>query len=462
MNTETIVQNVWTKSKLLIKSMIIGILVLVLQIPAMFVRDVISEREQRQQDAIAEVSSKWAGHQVLTGPVLVIPYWQSAQDSSARQVRTRQYAYFLPDKLDMTARVTPQERHRGIYKVMLYSSEVSMSGSFSQPALQRLNIAPSDVIWNEATIKLPISDNKGLNEEIFMKLNDSSVAMSPQIADDPSIDNALQGDIHLTGPDDLKQLRFSSSFVINGSQQIAFTPIGKNTTVNLTSAWPHPSFIGDVLPQSSEVNTKGFTASWKSAFHKHNFPQQWKGNAYRFSNYNYAFGYNTPAMPVDVVKPTSANNINMSSFGADLFVPVNGYQKTMRSIKYAALVILLTFASFFLIETTNKRSIHPFQYGLIGLALILFYTLLLSFSEYISFNISYVIASFCTITLISWFVRGLLASSRLTVFLSTILVLLYVYVFTLLQLQDYSLLLGSIGLFITLALIMHFSRRIQW
>jgi inner membrane protein len=167
-------------------------------------------------------------------------------------------------------------------------------------------------------------------------------------------------------------------------------------------------------------------------------------------------------MPVDVSKPATINNINTASFGADLFVPVNGYQKTMRSIKYAALVILLTFASFFLIETTNKRSIHPFQYGLIGLALILFYTLLLSFSEYISFNISYVIASLFTIGLISWFVRGLLASSRLTVFLSTILVLLYVYVFTLLQLQDYSLLLGSIGLFITLALIMHFSRKIQW
>jgi inner membrane protein len=462
MNTETIVQNVWTRSKLLIKSMIIGILVLVLQIPAMFVRDVIAEREQRQQDAIAEVSSKWAGHQVLTGPVLVIPYWQSAPDSSARQVRTREYAYFLPDKLDINANLTPQERHRGIYKVMLYSSEVTLSGSFSQPALQRLNIAPADVIWNEVTIKLPVSDNKGLNEEIYMKLNDSSVAMTPQISADPAIDNALQGDIPLTGPDDLKELRFSSSFVINGSQQISFTPIGRNTTVNLSSTWPHPSFIGDVLPQSSQVNTKGFKASWKSAFHKHNFPQQWKGNAYRLSDYKYTSGNNIQVMPVDVSKPATINNINTASFGADLFVPVNGYQKTMRSIKYAALVILLTFASFFLIETTNKRSIHPFQYGLIGLALILFYTLLLSFSEYISFNISYVIASLFTIGLISWFVRGLLASSRLTVFLSTILVLLYVYVFTLLQLQDYSLLLGSIGLFITLALIMHFSRKIQW
>ena len=462
MNTETIVQNVWTRSKLLVKSMIIGLLVLILQIPAMYVRDVIEEREQRQQDAIAEVSSKWAGHQLLTGPVLVIPYWQSSQDSTARQQRTREYAYFLPDKLDINAKVTPQERHRGIYKVMLYSSEVNLSGSFSQPALQRLNIAPEDVIWNEATIKLPISDNKGLNEEISMKLNDSSVVLAPQTSQDASIDNALQGDLKVTGPDDLKELRFSSSFVINGSQQIAFTPVGRNTTVSLQSAWPHPSFIGDVLPQSSQVNAQGFTASWKSAFHKHNFPQQWKGSAYSISNYTTNLGNNIQSRTIDAVQPASISNINSASFGADLFVPVNGYQKTMRSIKYAALVILLTFASFFLMETTNKRSVHPFQYGLIGLALILFYTLLLSFSEYMGFNISYVIASVCTIGLIGWFVRGLLASSRLTIFLSTILVLLYVYVFTLLQLQDYSLLLGSIGLFITLALIMHFSRKIQW
>jgi inner membrane protein len=134
----------------------------------------------------------------------------------------------------------------------------------------------------------------------------------------------------------------------------------------------------------------------------------------------------------------------------------------MRSVKYAALCILLTFASFFLIEINNKKSVHPFQYGLIGLALILFYTLLLSFSEYIGFNLSYVIASVFTISLIGWFVKGLLSSSRLASILSVILILLYVYVFTILQLQDYSLLLGSIGLFITLAVIMHFSKKIQW
>jgi inner membrane protein len=168
---------------------------------------------------------------------------------------------------------------------------------------------------------------------------------------------------------------------------------------------------------------------------------------------------------VDAVTATNVSssvNISNNAFGADLYVPVSGYQKTMRSVKYSFLCILLTFAAFFLIETTNKRSVHPFQYGLVGLALVLFYTLLLSVSEYIGFNLSYLIASIATIGLIAWFVKGILSSSRLTTILSMVLLLMYTYVFSILQLQDYALLLGSIGLFITLAVIMHFSKKIQW
>ena len=213
-----------------------------------------------------------------------------------------------------------------------------------------------------------------------------------------------------------------------------FTPVGKETTVTLSSAWPDPSFTGGQLPDHRICDT-GFVATWKSLSHTRNFPQAWKESAY---------------------------NLESSSFGADLFIPVNGYQKTMRSVKYAILCILLTFAAFFIIETVNKKSVHPFQYALIGVALILFYTLLLSFSEYTGFNIAYIIASIATVGLIAWFVKGILQSSKLTSILSVILVLMYSYVFTILQLQDYSLLLGSIGLFLTLAVIMHFSKKIQW
>ena len=456
---ETLVQNLWTKSKTLVKGLIIGLLALILQIPAFYVQDLVAERETRQREAVAEVSSKWAAAQTVTGPVLVLPYWETKADANtSNATRTKQYAFFLPDDLSIQADVTPEERHRGIYKVMLYSSNVSIRGKFQNLSIEKLNILPENIIWSEAAVKLPITDNMGLNEEVVLKWNDSTLALSPQTSDDRSFTNALQANLQVSSLQDLQNVSFASSFSLNGSQQVLFSPTGKTTTVVMNSAWPHPSFKGTMLPQKTEIGPKGFSATWKSISHKRNFPQQWTGTSYSFS----PFEFNTNGDAITATRDVQANNINASAFGASLFMPVNSYQKTMRSVKYAALCILLTFASFFLIEINNKKSVHPFQYGLIGLALILFYTLLLSFSEYIGFNLSYVIASVFTISLIGWFVKGLLSSSRLASILSVILILLYVYVFTILQLQDYSLLLGSIGLFITLAVIMHFSKKIQW
>jgi inner membrane protein len=258
----------------------------------------------------------------------------------------------------------------------------------------------------------------------------------------------LAANLNVSSFDDLKNIRFTSSFNINGSGQILFTPLGKITTVKIDSKWPHPSFNGNSLPQTAQVNEHGFSAVWKSLAHNRNFPQQWKDDDY--------------ALSAQSNEVNDSQIIAAAAFGADLYVPVNAYQKTMRSIKYAILCILLTFVSFYLIETTNRKSIHPLQYALIGFALVLFYTLLLSFSEYIGFNYSYIIASLFTISLIAWFVKGLLSSSRLSIILSGVLVLIYTYIFTILQLQDYALLVGSIGLFIALGIIMHFSKKIQW
>lgn len=440
---ETVAQNVWTKSKLLIKSGIIALIILLLQIPTYYVKDLIEERESRQKEAITEVSSKWAGRQNIMGPVLVVPYWQTVSTTDTQRNKTKSLAYFLPDDLTVNASVTPQEKYRGIYKVMLYSAGIQMKGSFSSVQTQRLGIAPEDMIWNEAYIRMSTSDNKGLNEEIKLTVNDTTLTVASFEVENAK-EQGLYAPLGLTSAEEAKNLRFASQFSINGSEQLLFTPIGKSTTVNLSSAWPHPSFTGSSLPQSTAVNDSGFTASWKSMGHKRSFPQQWKNDAFNISNL------------------VSANSISSSAFGVDLFIPVSSYQKTMRSIKYSLLCLLLTFAAFFLIETTNKKSAHPFHYGLIGLALILFYTLLLSFSEYIGFNSAYIIASVFTIALTGWFVKGILTSGKLSVLISSILVLLYGYVFTILQLQDYSLLLGSLGLFLTLAVIMHFSKKIQW
>lgn len=431
METETIESNVWQKSKLLIKGLLVGALVLVLLIPAYFVQNLIKEREARQKEAYVEVSSKWAGKQNITGPVLVLPYTENATGSNGQLTAVKKLAYVLPDKLKIDAEVRPEERHRGIYQVMLYSSALKLSGSFTTIPLQKLQLDPANVLWNEAYICMALSDPQGVKEEISFKWNDSTIALNPPAANNAVIREGFAAPVPVS-PD--QAYSFSSVISINGSEQLLFTPVGKETIVKLSSSWPDPSFTGEQLPDHRITGT-GFTATWKNLAHNRNFPQAWKEDSYILQS---------------------------ASFGADLFIPVNGYQKTMRSVKYAILCILLTFAAFFIIETVNKKSVHPFQYALIGLALILFYTLLLSFSEYTGFNTAYIIASLATVGLIGWFVKGILRSARLGSVLGVILVLMYSYVFTILQLQDYSLLLGSIGLFLTLAVIMHFSKKIQW
>jgi inner membrane protein len=428
---ETVATNVWQKSKLLVKGLLIGLLVLLLLIPAYFVQNVISEREARQKEAFTEVSSKWAGRQNITGPVLVMPYNETITGDKGQPVVFKKLAYVLPDNLKIEATVNPEERHRGIYQVMLYSSMIKMSGKFNPIPLQQLKIEPASILWNEAYVIMGLADSKGLKEEIKITWNDSTITLNPSSVDNGVLKEGFTAPVTIS-PD--QSIQFTSTISMNGSEQLLFTPVGKETTVKLSSAWPDPSFTGGQLPDHI-ISDTGFVATWKSLAHTRNFPQAWKENTY---------------------------NLQSASFGADLFIPVNGYQKTMRSVKYAILCIILTFSAFFIIETVNKKSVHPFQYALIGLALILFYTLLLSFSEYTGFNAAYIIASAATVGLIAWFVKGILQSSKLTIILGVVLALMYSYIFTILQLQDYSLLLGSIGLFLTLAVIMHFSKKIQW
>lgn len=432
---ETTINNVWQRSKLLVKGLIIGLLVLLLLIPSYFVQELIREREARQKEAVQEVSSKWAGKQNIIGPVLVLPYEEKKHDLDGREIKTKHHAYFLPDKLDIKSEVKPEEKHRGIYQVMLYSSDMTISGKFLSLPFEKLKINPFDVLWTEAYLCMGISDSRGLKEEIKVKWNDSTVFLNPTPVDNAIFRDAFTATVPFENYILGKEINFSINLGLNGSEQLLFAPVGKETNVELKSNWPNPSFTGSKLPVTSSIGGNGFVATWKSLTHTRDFPQQWIDNPY---------------------------NLSASSFGADLFIPVNGYQKTLRSVKYAVLCILLTFTAFFLIETNNRRSVHPLHYALIGFALILFYTLLLSFSEYTGFNIAYGIAAAATIGLIGWFVRGLLGSTKLSMLLSVVLVLLYSYVFTILQLQDYALLLGSVGLFLTLAVVMYFSRKIQW
>ncbi len=454
-------KTVWNKSKWLVKGMIIGFLTLIMLIPMAYVKELVLERQDRQKEAAREITGKWAGAQNIAGPVIGVPFWKyNGVDAQNRRQLTKHVAYFLPDELIVDAKVNPKEKHRGIFKVMLYDTKIHVRGSFAGLAFDKLNTTVDSILWNEAFVIMNISDSKGLNDPIKLSWNGSSIELSPRAGVGTDEMTAL---LKATAAEDFQNIKFSTTMDLNGSEQLLFTPVGKATTISMNSTWKDPSFSGSLLPQTSVVSDSGFTATWKSPSHKRNFPQQWIDNAFRFDN---SF---LPPIPAessttarDVAIANAPAGIPASAFGVNLFIPVNGYQKTLRTVKYAMLCIVLTFAAFFLVETAHKKSVHPFQYGLVGLALILFYTLLLSFSEYTGFNAAYMIATVATVGLIGWFIKSVLQSGRASTILTVVLVLIYSYVFSLLQLQDYSLLLGSIGLFLSLAVVMYFSRKLKW
>ena len=236
-------------------------------------------------------------------------------------------------------------------------------------------------------------------------------------------------------PNDSTKYNFNLSIHLKGSQQLYFTPVGKITDINITSEWPNPSFNGAFLPDTRNISEKGFKANWNVLHLNRNFPQIWIGDRH---------------------------SIDESSFGIDLLLPVDNYQKSYRSIKYAILFIVFTFLVFFFIEILNKVFIHPIQYILVGVALIVFYTLLLSISEHLQYNLAFIVSAFATLLLIAGYVRAILGSAKLTLLITGILTILYSFIFVIIQLQDYALLIGSIGIFIILGLVMYFSRKINW
>lgn len=205
--------------------------------------------------------------------------------------------------------------------------------------------------------------------------------------------------------------------------------------MSLKSTWANPSFEGDILPDERNVTDNGFDARWKILDLNRNYPQQWIGN-------------------------TSV--LNDAGIGVSLLFPVDIYQKSERSVKYAIMFLALTFVTFFFSEVLQKKRIHPINYLLVGAALCLFYALLISLAEQLGFGLSYIIASAATIGLISIFTGSIFNNFRIGILTSICLIILYSFLFIILQLQDYSLLMGSVGLFIILAILMYFSRRISW
>ena len=423
----------WMKNSAGIRIIIIAVLTLVMLIPALMVQSLIEERQMRRDSAVLEVNERWGREQTIMGPVITVPYLKYYRNDNKELVSVVQYAHFLPNNFVANGKMIPEIRHRGIYEIVLYSSTLEISGYFNLPDFSSFNIDDKDILWDDAFLSLGINDMAGIKELIEIKWNEQLFQGNPGIKTNEVLKSGISSAISFDRKQD--KYNFNINLKLNGSQLLFFTPVAENNRVTITANWTNPSFQGRFLPEEHNIDKKSFTAKWRVLHLNRNYPQQWLGNKYNMYN---------------------------STFGVELLLPVDDYQKNMRTAKYAIMFISLTFITFFMMELLNKKSIHPVQYILIGFALLIFYTLLLSFSEHISFGLSYLIAASSIIILITLYTRGVLKDKMLSMIVAAILILLYGYLYTILQLQDFALLMGSIGLFVVLSVVMFLTRKIDW
>lgn len=423
------------RNSVMIKAAVILLLVLLLLIPSTMIQGLIEEREIRKDEAIREISAKWGERQTITGPVLTIPYLEFYRDSAKVVRQVTRYMHFLPDELKVNGQLFPEKRYRGIYEVVVYNSEIKLAGNFPPINFANLGVPQENLRLQDAFLSVGITDLRGIKEQVALNWNGKNHSFNPGVASNDVMETGINSPVNLTDVSENAPYTFSLALDLKGSDFLYFVPVGKETKVQIASKWQNPSFDGAFLPDQRQVDQQGFTAAWKVLHLNRNFPQQWKGARY---------------------------DIGSSAFGVNLLLPIDSYQKSMRSVKYAILFIGLTFLIFFFIELLHKRSVHPFQYVLIGLALCIFYTLLVSISEYTNFNIAYLIASIMTIGLVTVYTYSVFSSKKLAALVGGTLVILYAYIFTIIQLQDFALLMGSLGLFLILALVMYYSRKVDW
>ncbi len=436
----------WLKTSITVRMLMVGILILVLLIPLSYIKNLIQERSFRQVEVVREINQKWGNEVLLYGPVLKIPYqvhslkksWDDKTKSYIEEdLVTIRSAYFFPNTLDINTNIESETLGRSIYESVVYTADMKIKGSFTIPNFETIDILEEDILWNKATVIINSTNLKGIRSNLELNMGGDQYPLRSRYTQN-SYTNTLETKfIKETSLPKESAINFDLDLVINGSEQLRFIPVGRETTVAMTSNWASPSFNGNYLPntKTKEISENGFKANWKVLQINREFEQEFFGE-----------------LP----------QIDSSAFGVKLLIPVDEYQKSERATKYGYLVIALTFLVFFLIQTISKINIHPFQYLMIGLALTMFYTLLISISEHSSFLKAYIIAGISVVALISMYSKAILKSFKFMSFIAISLAALYTFIFVIIQLENYALLVGSIGLFLILGTIMMVSRKIDW
>jgi inner membrane protein len=435
------------------KGIAIALLILILLIPGVMIQDLIKERQERSRETVQKINDKWSRSQTLCAPLLLVPYTTTKLDKDKKFYYEDHTLYITPKDLKINATLIPEERHYGIYKAILYKSDIHFEGNFS--ALAGLKIDNSELHFNKAQIAIGITDLRGVTQNPDFKIGDQPLETTVgvvklfSVSEPVAVENLagsssrssylrtanVSGKTLIVNLKDINwadSLHFNCVLQLNGSSAISFIPIGQHTAVALDGQWQSPSFIGCFSPEST-VGKEQFDASWNILSFNREIPETW-------SDDNIA-------------------NLGDNSFGVNLIETVDHYQQNMRSAKYALMFIALTFIVFFFVEIFTKKPIQFFQYLLVGIALILFYSLLLSLSEQIGFGWAYLTASFVTISMITIYFYSLIKQKLAAFILAGIMLILYAFLYIILQIEDFALLFGSIFLFVILGVIMFVSNK---
>lgn len=422
--------------KLLFKMLAIGLMALLLLIPLLMVESQIRDREQRQREVQDNIANSAAGEQTLAGPVLAIHYRETveipaeSEKTGPRRQVVERTLLLPPTELNLDGEAGVETRQRGIYQARLFRLTANGSGYFAVRPLAEL-LAGKTVSNVRLALQLGISDPRGISNDPRITVNGKAYRFASAVSAGESGLRRLTADL---GPVDLQQAsRFDFSFPLQltGTTRLAFAPVGEVNRIHLKSDWPHPNFGGRFLPQSRSVSGKGFEAQWEISHLARNFDATLKANS-------------GEALSIDFIDP------------------VNVYLQAERAVKYGVLFIILTFAGFFLTEILRRTPIHPMQYLLVGLALAIFFLLLIAFSEHLAFAAAYGIAATACIGLIAWYLAGALGSWRQGFAFGSGLTGLYGVLYGVLLSEDNALLMGSLLLFLALGAVMLATRRLNW
>jgi len=431
------------------KFVLVGFLVLVISGLTGVVWLLSTERQMRAASVQTDIAKDWGGPQHVLGPYLIVPYTVKAQRleyGKTVDIEMARQAVFLPDTLKVSGRVQTEKRHRSIYDVTVYQTKLTLEGQFKRADLSLVEPeTPASIRWQDAFIALGIQDVSGLKNNVRLETGGQKIDFEPSagLADETGRFNGIHARLKpvaaANGLNGGAPLPYKIGLELNGSSSLAFAPAGRENAIELQSNWPHPGFTG-FLPVSRMIDSNGFQASWSVPYLARDVPQAWAG----------------------VPQTIHLDRFAGKDLGVNLYVPVDFYSLVERALKYGFLFVTAAFAGVFVLELLSGRRVHPIQYIFVGLAIVIFYVLLLSFSEHIGFAPAYLAASGATGVMISAYVGMALQNIRRGLVMLGIFALLFGLLYMILQLEDYALLAGSIAAFVLLTATMFATLRVNW